>query len=59
VCTGQGFLSHTIKQVYVTSDDGARWHKAGMANSDGEGGTIAAATPAYLAIATANAASWL
>jgi hypothetical protein len=59
LCIGQGFSGHTIKTVYVSSDDGVRWHKAGMPSSDGVGGTIGAATPSQLTVATDSAASWL
>ena len=59
LCIGQGFTGHTTKVVYVSGDDGTRWHKAGVPDSAGDGGTIAGATPAHLTIATWSAASWL
>ncbi len=59
LCTGQGFTGHTIKHIYVSSDRGARWTQAAQPSSVGDAGTIAAATPARLSIATASAASWL
>jgi hypothetical protein len=59
LCVGQGFMSHTIKQVYVSADSGARWTKAGVPSTVGDGGILAAATPRQLAIATLSAASWL
>lgn len=59
LCIGQGFMGHTIKQVYVSADGGAHWTKAGAPSPVGDGGTLAAATPSRLAIATASAASWL
>jgi len=59
LCTGQGYTGHTIKQVYVSDDDGAHWALAGAPSPDGDGGTIAATATGQLAIATASAASWL
>jgi len=48
LCTGQGYTGHTDKLVYVSSDGGARWAKAGTPSSAGDGGTLAAATPRQL-----------
>jgi hypothetical protein len=59
LCIGQGFTGHTIKQVYLSSDSGAHWIKAGAPSPVGDGGTLAAATTSQLAIATESAASWL
>lgn len=59
LCTGEGYTGHTIKQVYVSDDDGANWKLAGQPSPDGDAGTIAATTAGQLAIATASAASWL
>jgi hypothetical protein len=59
LCTGEGFTGHTIKQVYLSADDGAHWTRAGAPSPDGDGGTIAATTTGDLAIATESAASWL
>ena len=59
LCTGGGYTGHTVKQVYVSDDDGARWAAAGTPSPAGDGGTIAATTTGDLAIATASAASWL
>lgn len=59
LCTGQGFTGNTLKRVYVSGDGGAHWVRAGVPGSPGDGGTISAATPARLTIATASAASWL
>jgi hypothetical protein len=59
LCTGEGYTGHTIKQVYVSDDAGARWTLAGAPSPDGDAGTIAATTTGQLAIATASAASWL
>ena len=59
LCTGQGYTGHTVKTVYTSGNLGATWIKAGMPGSAGDGGTIAAASPAQLVIATASAASWL
>ena len=59
LCTGQGYTGHTVKTVYTSGNLGASWIKAGVPGSAGDGGTIAAASPARLVIATASAASWL
>ena len=59
LCTGEGYTGHTVKRVYVSDDDGARWRLAGQPSPDGDGGTLAAAAPGQLAIATESAASWL
>ena len=59
LCIGQGYTGHTVKRVYVSSDDGAHWAAAGTPSPAGDGGTIAATTTGDVAIATASAASWL
>jgi hypothetical protein len=59
LCTGQGYTGHTVKQVYLSGDDGARWRAAGQPSPDGDAGTLAAAAAGQLAIATESAASWL
>lgn len=59
LCFGEGYTGHTIKQVYVSRDDGARWARAGAPSPDGDAGTIAATAAGQVAIATASAASWL
>ena len=59
LCTGEGYTGHTIKQVYVSGDDGAGWLPAGRPSPAGDGGTLAATTTGRLAIATESAASWL
>jgi len=58
LCTGQGYTGHTVKTVYTSGKLGATWNKAGVPDSAGDGGTIAAASPTQLVIATASAASW-
>jgi hypothetical protein len=59
LCTGQGFMGHTVKTVYTSGDLGATWVKTGTPGTAGDGGTIAAANPSQLVVATASAASWL
>ena len=59
LCTGEGYTGHTLKQVYVSRDDGAHWARAGVPSPAGDGGTIAATGAGQLAIATESAASWL
>ena len=52
-------MGHTVKTVYTSGNLGTTWVKAGMPPTAGDGGTIAAASPRQLVIATASAASWL
>jgi hypothetical protein len=59
LCTDQGYTGHTIKQIFVSDDDGASWTQAGAPSPDGDGGTLAASPAGNVAIATASAASWL
>jgi hypothetical protein len=59
LCTGEGYTGHTIKQVYVSDDDGAHWTLAGAPSPDGDAGILAATTTGQLALATESAASWL
>jgi len=59
LCTGQGFTGHTVKTVYTSGNLGGTWAKTGVPGTAGDGGTIAAANPRQLVIATASAASWL
>lgn len=58
LCTGEGYGGHTIKQVYISGDDGAHWTPVGQPSPDGDPGTLAATTSGQLAIATESAASW-
>lgn len=59
LCTGQAYLSHTVKKIYLSGDGGTRWNRAGSPSAVGDGGTLAAASPGVLTIATSSAASWL
>lgn len=59
LCTGQGYMGHTVKRVYVSGNQGATWARAGVPDPAGDGGIIAGPTPVTLVIATASAASWL
>jgi hypothetical protein len=59
LCVGQGFSGHTIKDVFVSGDDGVQWHKAGMPGDDGVPGTIGAATPGQLTVTADSFGSWL
>jgi hypothetical protein len=59
LCTGQGFTGHTLKRVYVSNDGGGHWTRKGTPPSAGDGGTLTAATPSDLVIATESAGSWL
>jgi len=57
--TDQGYTGHTVKQIFVSDNDGASWTKAGVPSPDGDGGTLAASPAGNVAIATESAASWL
>jgi hypothetical protein len=59
LCTGQGFLSHTVKLVYRTSGAHSRWRFRSKAPTPGDGGMLAAGSDQAIVIATASAASWL
>ena len=58
LCVGQGYTGHTQKLVYVSSDGGAYWSKAGAPSALGDGGTLAGSGTTVV-LATASAASWL
>jgi len=51
-------MGHTVKTVYTSGNLGTTWVKAGMPPTASDGGTIAAANPRQLMIATVSAASW-
>jgi hypothetical protein len=53
------FVPTVTGALSVSADSGAHWTKSGAPSTVGDGGTIAAATPSQLAIATMSAASWL
>ena len=59
LCTGEGYTGHTIKQTFVSDDDGVSWTKAGAPSPDGDGGVLAATPAGNVVIATESAASWL
>ena len=59
LCTGGAYTGHTIKQTFVSDNDGASWTKAGAPSPDGDGGVLAATPAGNVVIATASAASWL
>jgi hypothetical protein len=59
LCAGQGAAGSVDKTVYVSSDLGARWTKAGLPASGGDPFDIAAATPTQLVVAAESGASWL
>ncbi|MBO0832932.1 MAG: hypothetical protein J2P29_13285, partial [Actinobacteria bacterium] len=59
LCAGPGAMGHTDKTVYLSSNLGASWVKAGTPFSSGDGGLLAAAGSAQLVIATASAVSWV
>lgn len=59
LCTGQGFLSHTVKFVYQTSGTGSRWKLVSKPPTPGDAGLLGAGSDQAIVIATASAASWL
>lgn len=59
LCTGQGFLSHTVKFVYETAGTNSAWKLVGKPPTPGDGGMLAAGSDHAIVIATASAASWL
>jgi photosystem II stability/assembly factor-like uncharacterized protein len=59
LCTGQGFLSHTIKHIYRTRGTHSRWIHVSQAPTPGDGGALAAGSDHGIVLATASAASWL
>jgi hypothetical protein len=59
LCAGQGAAGSVDKTVYVSSDLGAHWTKAGLPARGGDPSDIAAATPAQLVVAAESGASWL
>ena len=59
LCAGQGAAGSVDKTVYVSSDLGAHWTKAGVPARGGDPFDIAAATPAQLVVAAESGASWL
>jgi hypothetical protein len=59
LCTGQGFLSHTVKFLYQTSGTRSSWRLRSKPPTPGDGGSLAAGSDQGIVIATASAASWL
>jgi hypothetical protein len=59
LCAGEGAAGSVGKTVYVSSDLGAHWTKAGLPDRGGDPFDIAAATPAQLVVAAESGASWL
>jgi hypothetical protein len=59
LCTGQGFLSHTVKFVYRTVGTHSGWIRVSKPPTPGDGGLLAAGSDHAIVIATASAASWL
>ena len=59
LCTGQGFLSHTVKFVFRTPGTHSRWGLVSKPPTPGDAGLLAAGSDQAIVIATASAASWL
>jgi hypothetical protein len=58
LCTGEGFVSHTVKFVYRTSGTHSGWVRVSKPPTAGDGGLLATGSDHAIAIATASAASW-
>jgi len=59
LCTGQAFLSHTVKFVYRTTGTRSSWTFRSKPPTPGDAGSLAAGSDQAIVIATASAASWL
>jgi hypothetical protein len=60
LCGGSAASGRVIKDIFVSGDDGLRWHKAaGTPGLDGVPGIIGAATPAELTVTSDSFGSWL
>jgi hypothetical protein len=59
LCAGDAAMGSVQKTVYVSSDFGAHWTKAGVPARGGDPDTIAAATPEQIVVAAESGASWL
>lgn len=59
LCAGNAAMGSVQKTVYVSSDLGAHWTKAGLPARGGDPAAIAAATPAQVVVAAMSGASWL
>jgi hypothetical protein len=59
LCSGQGAMGSVDKTVYVSSDLGQHWTKAGVPPRGGDPISLAGATPSQLVVSAASGASWL
>jgi hypothetical protein len=59
LCAGGAGAGSVAKTVYVSSDLGAHWAKAGTPASGGDPFGVAGGTPARLVVAADSGASWL
>jgi photosystem II stability/assembly factor-like uncharacterized protein len=59
LCAGEGAMGSVGKTVFVSSDLGAHWTKAGLPGRGGDPFDIAAATPTQLVVAAESGASEL
>jgi hypothetical protein len=59
LCSGQGAMGSVDKTIYVSSDLGQHWTKAGAPPRGGDPISLAGATPSQLVVSAASGASWL
>ena len=52
-------MGSVIKTIYVSSDLGQHWTKAGAPPRGGDPISLAGATPGHLVVSAASGASWL
>ncbi|MFY9777648.1 MAG: hypothetical protein WAK28_24025, partial [Trebonia sp.] len=59
LCSGGAGMGSVDKTIYVSSDLGQRWTKAGAPPRGGDPISLAGATPGQLVVSAASGASWL
>jgi hypothetical protein len=59
LCSGGAAMGSVIKTIYVSSNLGQHWTKAGAPPRGGDPISIAGATPGQLVVSAASGASWL
>jgi hypothetical protein len=59
LCSGGAAMGSVIKTIYVSSDLGQHWTKAGAPPRGGDPLSLAGATPGQLVVSAASGASWL
>ena len=59
LCSGGAAMGSVDKTIYVSSDLGQHWTKAGAPPRGGDPIALAGATPSHLTVSAASGASWL